>query len=389
MLGASLVTSFLAGEQETRLRSGLVTPSPLQPLGHSAEPPRRLQGLRGQSCTTALETDRPATWKALFEPKNTSDGSASIGRSAAHGCACRFCGGVATAHRPHDSSGGGGDVPLCFPASLHAEHVKPWQDGFGVERCGYGPGWSQAASRFDECLGAPEPRAAPRRRVFLVGDSHAQNLLPALTAAVRGTAVVRAMTAPGRGLCGAPASVDAVGAEYRHRVLATLARDLRPGDVIVAHNYLGGELCGDVEAAATFYEQHLVGPLAARRNATLLLFSDWSLLGCEASGEECVRPDTAKDDRAEARRRHQAPSASALPPQRPSRPGATLLYATTASPRRRRATATASGSSAPRSPSPSTCARTRCRRSRRATARASSTSTCTASLSTPPRGGAA
>jgi len=102
------------------------------------------------------------------------------------------------------------------------------------------------------------------------------------------------------------------------------------GDIVVVHNYYDvyGEsaTCTDSSKAGAFYEHEIVGKITAKAGAALMLFSDWTLFGCDYKNQnvyvegsedayedsvptylksiepphECVNEDVKADERAEA-----------------------------------------------------------------------------------------
>jgi len=155
-----------------------------------------------------------------------------------------------------------------------------------------------------DCLAAPAASrgdAWPKKRVFLLGDSHALNLVPSLAAAVHGDAELRMLTAAGRGffspgrdadydsfqsgLCGGKDLAGSTAA-YREAALGALDESVVAGDVVVIHNsWLGDE--SDAQEAA-FYEKELVDKILAPRKAYLLVFSDWTRFACDSRGHKCA-----------------------------------------------------------------------------------------------------
>jgi hypothetical protein len=174
-----------------------------------------------------------------------------------------------------------------------------------------------------ECLDArARPSDLPKPRVFLLGDSHALNLVPSLTAAVHGKALMRILTATGRGFNSPSGDADhdafitqqcatsqkGSTARYRKAALAALAANVQKGDVVVIHNKwdepapdphgtADEESDANEEEAAAFYEHEVVERLLAPRGATLLMFSDWTLMDCDKKGHTCALPGKTKNAR--------------------------------------------------------------------------------------------
>ena len=85
------------------------------------------------------------------------------------------------------------------------------------------------------------------------------------------------------------------------------AANVQKGDVVVIHNKwdepapdphgaADEESDANEEEAAAFFEHEVVERLLAPRGATLLMFSDWTLMDCDKKGHTCALPLTLPDD---------------------------------------------------------------------------------------------
>jgi len=189
------------------------------------------------------------------------------------------------------------------------EHIK---DRSGCEL----PDDDDLRTLVSECLAAPADTRVegPTKRVYLVGDSHALNLVPSLAAAVHGDAVLRVLTATGRGFLHPDIDVqsdtfqtgecdkDMTGstAKYREAVVAALDASVMEGDVVVIHNFWKD--AEEEKKHAAYYESDLVEKILAPRKAHLMVFSDWTRLQCDSRGHLCAKGgfDAAVPERAKA-----------------------------------------------------------------------------------------
>jgi len=224
-------------------------------------------------------------------------------------CACRYCNGVEALHKPQhvvtDAS-----APLCLSADPHPPMFK--EDSHPAYHCTYPsslangdmktyPTDAQAKQLADKCLAAdPGSRGSgAKKRVFLLGDSHALNLVPPLAAAVHGDGYLRTLTATGRGFL-APSSdkrlddfqtegkgMDFTGstAQYRNSAIAALNASVTAGDVVIVHNYWQDD---EDAVHAKYYAEAIVSKITQPRNAHFVVMSDFGFAGCDFKGHSCV-----------------------------------------------------------------------------------------------------
>jgi peptidoglycan/LPS O-acetylase OafA/YrhL len=252
-----------------------------------------------------VDDSKLATLQIMVNPV---DAPITFGRSAKYGCGCRFCeGSETTLHQPK-SVVTDKDAPLCLSTDQHPpmfnEHIAeaPAYQCFyprsaeGAENGGM-PTDAAMDKLVDTCLSRSSDEKAPKKVVYLVGDSHSMNLIPTVTAAVHGVAQVRYLAAPGRGFMppykdadydafqGKKEGIDYSGstAFYRDAVLKKLEADVQEGDIVIIHNFWKG--MADTSQDAEYMETEIVNKILAPKGASLLLFSDWANLGCQEPQE--------------------------------------------------------------------------------------------------------
>jgi hypothetical protein len=235
-------------------------------------------------------------------------------------CACRYCDGATAAHKPNSVTTDA-SAPLClssdpfppmFKENSHPAYrcTYPSSLGGGAENGGMAvyPTDTEAKGLADKCLAAsPSSRGtSATKRVFLLGDSHALNLVPPLAAAIHGDGYLRTLTATGRGFM-APSSdarldafqtsehpeKDFTGstAQYRNTAMAALNSSVTKGDVIVVHNYWQD---GEDATHAKFYEEAIVKAITEPRGAHFVVMSDFGFPGCDGKGHTCLHQGVAR-----------------------------------------------------------------------------------------------
>jgi hypothetical protein len=228
-------------------------------------------------------------------------------------CACRYCSGAEAAHKPKSVTTDP-SAPLCLSTDPFPPMFK--EDSHPAYHCTYPsslggmqvyPTDDQAKGLADRCLSAdPSNRGtSATKRVFLLGDSHALNLVPPLAAAIHGDGYLRTLTATGRGLLD-PSSdkrlddfqsqgkgVDFAGstAQYRNSALAALNASVTRGDVVVVHNYWQE---GEESMHAKYYEQAIVKAITEPRGAHFVVMSDFAFPGCDGKGHTCLHQGVAR-----------------------------------------------------------------------------------------------